>query len=72
LGGNFDISSAIGSDSTADVGIGGSLDTSFADGANSDAQALGVGDIAAIINTDSGFDQAISGANFPLDIQPSL
>jgi hypothetical protein len=117
-GGNFDISSAVGTDSRADVGIGGGLDTSFADGtgsyadagigqgnnaialgtgssaiagvgngdlataisggdasaggvqsiafadgANSDAQALGIGDIASVINTGSAFDQAIAGGS---------
>jgi hypothetical protein len=35
----------------------------FADGANSDAQALGIGDIAAVINTGNAFDQAISGGS---------
>jgi hypothetical protein len=56
--GNNDLATAIsGGDATA----GGLNSLAFADGANSDAQAIGIGDIASIINTGSGFDQAISG-----------
>ena len=56
--GNNDLATAInGGDATA----GGFQSMAFADGANSDAQALGIGDIASVINTGSGFDQAISG-----------
>ncbi len=56
--GNGNLAAAIsGGDATA----GGLNSLAFADGANSDAQAVGIGDIASIINTGSGFDQAISG-----------
>jgi trimeric autotransporter adhesin len=56
--GNSDLAVAI---SGGDASAGGLQSFAFADGANSDAQALGIGDIASIINTGSGFDQAISG-----------
>jgi hypothetical protein len=56
--GNNDLATAInGGDATA----GGFQSIAFADGANSDAQTAGIGDIASIINTGSGFDQAFSG-----------
>jgi hypothetical protein len=31
------------------------------DGANSDAQTVGVGDVASVINTGSAFDEAVAG-----------
>ena len=56
--GNGDLAIAVnGGDATA----GGFQSMAFADGANSDAQALGIGDIASIFNTGSGLDQAIAG-----------
>ena len=58
--GNSDLAAAInGGDATA----GGFQSMAFADGANSNAQAIGIGDIASVINTGSGFDQAMSGGN---------
>jgi hypothetical protein len=58
--GNNDLATAVnGGDATA----GGIQSMAFAYGDNSSAQALGIGDIASIINTGSGFDQAISGGS---------
>ena len=56
--GHSDLASAVnGGDATA----GGLHSIAFAYGDNSDAQTLGIGDIASVINTGSAFDQAISG-----------
>jgi hypothetical protein len=41
---------------------GGIQSIAFANGANSDAQALGIGDIASVVNTGSAFDEAIAGS----------
>jgi hypothetical protein len=61
--GNSDLAVAI---SGGEASAGGLNSLAFADGANSDAQALGIGDIASIINTGSGVDQAVSGGTAAL------
>jgi hypothetical protein len=63
--GNHDLSSAVGG---GDATAGGFHSIAFADGVDSDAQAIGIRDIAAIFNTGSLLDEATSGGNstFPL------
>ena len=61
---NFDISSAVGTDSTSAVGIGGGLDTAFADGTGSHADTgIGIGDNAISLGDNSSAIAGVGNGN---------